>query len=1005
MKKIRQSAFLLVFLGLLQFNSISLFGQQTQYYTDPIKIYEHAVMLYQKELYVAAIQDFDRYQKNQKSDYLIFESEVYNLLCRLKLNQTRTLNKLTRIYKKYPENTLSKEIALTLANHYYGRNRHRQAIQYYQEIDPRGLPKAQRDEIIFKTGYSHFRSKNYVEAKKEFQKLLNSKGEYQVEATYYYGYQCYVLKQYDCALSTFNKIGDQGPKTTRLYIAHIYYEQEKYEDAFNMIKDLDLSKNQDDLILLRGKLHYQLGNYSLALNEFQKYESDVYKLLPEEIYQVAHTYSMAEYFIKAAEYFSEIASLDSEIGQAGSYQLGIAEIALDRKKRAMNAFAEASKKDYDKGIMELSHFKYAKLAAETGIHNVAISSLKNFIKKYPYSKNIDAAKGIMADIFLSTKNYNAAIEILESMDQMDSKSKEAYQIITYHRAEEFYLNKEFNKASNMFRKSLRFPIDKELEAQSYFWLGEIAFRNNDYNESIGNLSRFLSSSGASKSEYRTYANYSAGYNYFKMKDYTRAQNYFQRYRQNERMTNANKSIFMDNVERLADCYFLNRQYPQAIREYEFVVKNNYKSADYALFQIGMLQGLLDNPRQKIETLKRIQRDFPKSIYIDHALYQIGREHLELGEFALSENIFRLIISKYDNSKYLPEAYLKMGLIYYNQGKDDVALGYYKSVVERFPKTLYSKEAIVFIEQIYVKQGRADEYFTYIKDIPDADVRITYQDSVLFQSAMNQYTAGNCEGASRSFEVYLTRFKDKGFFTTEVRYYLAECQFFNNQIPKALVNYDFVVNLSRNEFTERSLNRLATYYYGKGECDKSLPYHKQLEPIATTRPTFIQSIVGQMNCDYKSENFNAAKDKAVQLLPIENVPKRDLIDANLILGQVQYKEGNLRTAKFHFDYVIDESRDEKTAEALYTRSKIYFEQDLLEEMRDDVYRLNDDFSSYEFWVVKGFILLADSYIKEKDYFQARATLQSILDHYENNTDGLRDICRQKLKEIELLEESR
>lgn len=981
------------------------FGQATKYYTDPIKKFEHGVMLYEKELYVAAIQDFESYYKLQKSDYLKFEAEVYSLLCRLKLMQTPALNKLRAVHTKYPENTLSAEISLALAEHYYSRNNFKQAIKYYAEIDQSQFSKAKKDEIIFKTGYSHFRSKDYEEAKKEFQKLINKEGEYQIEATYYYGYQCYVLKQYGCALSTFEKIGDQGPKTMQLYIAHIYYEQGDYTKSFNIVKDLDLPKNQNEVVLLRGKLHYQLGNYSLALNEFEKYNDDVYKLLPDEIYQIAHTYSMAKNYEKAAEYFGEIAAKGGAIGHAGSYQLGVSEVELNRKKRAMNAFAEASKLDFDKEIKELSHFNYAKLAAETGMHNVAISSLQNFIKTYPYSKNIDNAKGLIADIFLSTKNYNAAIEILESMDRMDNKSKEAYQIITYHRAEEMYLNKEYQNASAMFKKSLRHVIDRELEAQSYFWLGEIAFRIEDYNNSIAQINKFLSSSGASNSQYRNYANYSTGYSYFKLRDFTRAQNYFAKYRQNERMSNANKDIFVDNVERLADCYFLNRQYQNSLTEYEFVVKNDYKSADYALFQMGMLYGLLDNPRKKIETLKIIQRDFQKSIYIDHALFQIGKEHLELGEYALSESIFKLIISKYDNSKYLPEAYLKMGLIYYNQNKDDVAKGYYKSVVERFPKTTYAKEAIIFIEQIYIKQGRADEYFNYVKDIPDADVRISYQDSVLFQSAMNQYGAGNCEGASRSFEVYLSRFKNEGFFTNDVRYYLAECQFFNKQVDKALKNYEFVVNQSRNEFTERSLIRLSTHYYNKKECEKSVPFHQQLEIIATTRPAFIQSVVGQMNCHFQMGKDNLAKDKAVQLLPIENVPKRDLVDANFILGKVQFKEGNLRTAKFHFDYVIAESRDEKTAEALYTRAELFFAQNLKDSVRADVYRLNDDFSSYEFWVVKGFILLSDLYVSENDFFQARATLQSILDHYENSKDGLREICKAKLKEIDAKEGNR
>jgi tetratricopeptide (TPR) repeat protein len=162
-------------------------------------------------------------------------------------------------------------------------------------------------------------------------------------------------------------------------------------------------------------------------------------------------------------------------------------------------------------------------------------------------------------------------------------------------------------------------------------------------------------------------------------------------------------------------------------------------------------------------------------------------------------------------------------------------------------------------------------------------------------------------------------------------------------------------------------------------------------------------MGQIRSHYLLNNYDEAKQKAIQLLPIENVPKEDLVEANMILGRIQLKDDNLRTAKSHFDYVITESRNEQTAEAIYYRAGILYSQNELENARNDIYKLNSDFSAYEYWVVQGFILLSDIYLKEKDYFQAKATLQSILDNYENKEDGLLNTCSTKLKEIEQLEE--
>ena len=190
----------------------------------------------------------------------------------------------------------------------------------------------------------------------------------------------------------------------------------------------------------------------------------------------------------------------------------------------------------------------------------------------------------------------------------------------------------------------------------------------------------------------------------------------------------------------------------------------------------------------------------------------------------------------------------------------------------------------------------------------------------------------------------------------------------------------------------------TYYYRKN-YSKALGFYQSLEPVAASRTTFISSIVGQMRCHYELKDYENAKAKAIQLLPIEKVPTTDLVEANMILGNIQLKSNNLRTAKFHYDYVIANSRNGKTAEALYQRAYIQYDQNQLDSARNDVYKLNEDFSAYEYWVVKGFILLSDIYVKEDDLFQAKATLQSIIDNYDKEDDGLLDICRLKIKQIE------
>ena len=990
----------LITIGLL--TNREIFAQETASYSNILNHYEQAKMLYIKKLYNPSIKEFEKCIKANNHPNLNYDCQVYIALSRLKLEKQYASTDLAKIIRTKPEHHLANEAYYELGIYYFNKQKYSRSIAYFDKINEIDLPKENREEYTFKKGYSLFQEKNYAQAKEQFKKIMNGAGEYAVEANYYYGYQCYILKDFACAMATFNKIGDKGPKTMKIYMAQMHYENQSYEKAFELIQQVNLKKKQNEIRLLKGKIQYQLGNKNIALSHFEKYQGDVLSLKSDELYQFADAYYQGNKYQKALQFYILLANEDNEIGQLSNYYMGLIDVSNEQKERALNAFSEAQRKKYNTKISEVSAFNYAKLAVELNKNTAAINAINSFIQTYPASDYRVEAQSLLAEVFLSTKNYRAAIELLENIPTLNRRTKEAYQKLTFHRAEELFLNKEYEKAETYFIKSAKYPTDQKLLALAFFWRAEIATKTNKYDASINLMNRFISYSEIQ--EYKDYASYSLGYSYFKKKDYPKAQNYFSQYKKLANFSPNNKRLYLDNTQRLADCYFINGQYNQAIKEYDFIVQNNYKNSDYALFQKGMLYGLQDRHLDKISTLRKIQKDFGSSIYIDDALYQMAIEHLTIEDYATADKIFNLIISQHDYSPYLPTSYLKIGLINYNQNKDDKALSYYKTVVERFPKTSPSKEALSFIEIIYNNQGKPQAYFDYVKNIPGAAVRLTAQDSTIYQNAMRIYNSQDFVGASRELGNYINRFGEKGFFVLQAHYYKAECDYYTEQEDEALKHYTYITNQSKNEFTEKSLIKLSNTYFQRKQYDLANTYFEQLEPIAASKSTYINALLGQMRCQDLLSNFTQAKAKAIQLLPIENVPKDNLVEANMLLGKIQLQDSNHRSAKFHYDYVIAESRNEMTAEALYKRAYIYFKENDISSARNDIYSLNDEFSAYEYWVVKGFILLSDIYLQEEDSFQAKATLQSIIDNYFNETDGLLDICKSKIAAIESKEQA-
>ncbi|MBT6234501.1 MAG: tetratricopeptide repeat protein [Bacteroidetes bacterium] len=982
--------------------SINTFAQVTRAYTQDVTLFEDAKMLYIKKQYVPAITEFETFLKTSPGPNFTFEANAYIGLSRLKLDKRNANRYLTQLIRNEPEHKLNTEITYELGLYYFNKGKHAKSLKYFEQIAETDVTKAQGEELAFKKGYAYFKNKEYTKAKFEFKKIMNGSGQYATEANYYYGYQCYVLKDYACAIATFNKIGDKGPQTMKLYLAQIYYEQEEYEKAFDIVKNVRLKKKANEVELLTGKIQYQLGNKSVALRHFDNYAGDVSKLFPDEIYQFANANFEAGNLKRSTEYFVLVAKQDNAIGQAANYHLGVSDVQTNRKERALNAFAEAKRKNYDPKISEIAAYNYAKLAAELQKNNLAINAIKEFLTVYPRSEYANSAKTMMADIFLSTKNYKAAIALLEEIGNLNNESKLVYQELTFHRGEELYLNKQYQDADVFFKKSLKYPKDPVLESQAYFWRAEIAYKVSDNNESINLMNRFMSSASSNRSKNKTYGYYAMGYNYLQKKDYPKAQNYFAKFEQYEKYTAENRTLYIDNMQRLADCYFLNGQYSPAIKAYDFVIKKDYKNGDYAIYQQGMLYGLQERRAEKINVLKKIPQDFKTSIYVDDALFETAREYLTLGNFSTAESIFNLIISQHDYSPYLPESYLKLGLLSHYQSKDAAALRYYKTVVERFPKTKEANEALSFIEIIYTNQGTPQKYFEYAANVPGAGVSLSYQDSVLYEQAIRTYNAENYVGASRELGAYIDKFGNNGYFIIPANYFKAECDYYTDKVDIALTHYDYVATQGTNDYTEKSLIKLASTFFYRKNYLKALGYYERLEPLASKKTTFISATQGQMRCHNMLESYDKAKKKAVELLPMKDVPTDDLVEAHMLLGNIELRKAKLRTAKYHYDFVVDNSRNEITAEALYRRADINFQLGDLDSTRSDVYTLSDDYSAYDFWVVKGFILLSDVYVQEEDLFQAKATLQSIIDNYENEEDGLLDICRNKIADIERME---
>jgi hypothetical protein len=161
----------------------------------------------------------------------------------------------------------------------------------------------------------------------------------------------------------------------------------------------------------------------------------------------------------------------------------------------------------------------------------------------------------------------------------------------------------------------------------------------------------------------------------------------------------------------------------------------------------------------------------------------------------------------------------------------------------------------------------------------------------------------------------------------------------------------------------------------------------------------------MRCAQKLKNTSDIKASCEKLLARKDIPKDILAEARFELAKIIYAEDK-KAAFAMYKEILKGAKNIKAAEAKYMIAQIQYDWSDTLACKKTIKELNRDFSDFEFWVAKGFILLADNYILMKDTFQAKATLTSILENFETDPDDpedLRKIAQDKLNLLQVKEQ--
>lgn len=970
--------------------------------------FQIAVEFFNSNRFIASQQVLNTLHSEELPEALKRDVDFYLAMTALKLDTKEAFYLADNFKKNYRVYSKMAILDLLLADYQFVHNRFLQALPLYESIPINELNQSDKDKFNFRLGYCYFFNNQFDKANIYLYKVKDSKSEYAATANYYYAHMAYQEKKYATALKAFKQIENHSSfmDIVPYYIVQIAFNQGQYqyvaEEApalFQKVSD----KRKPEIAQVLGISLFSLKEYGKAIEYLEYYHQEAAAdFTRTDYYQLAFAYMKSQKFQQAILYFEKLKIEDDALSQNAFYNVGACYLQMDQKQFAGEAFYRAYQLDFDKRLQEDAMFNFAKVSFELSNdpYNKAIKALLGFITKYPDSERIAEANGYLLNLFLSAKNYKGALAEIELIPTKNNQLLEAYQKITYNRAIELFRDQNYRQALELLNKSVSYNYDKLTNVKANYWRAETYYQLKNYKNAILILEDLKRNSFSRQLVNYNLIDYTLGYAYFQMDDFEKAKPCFNQYIQNSR---AGEPRLLDSYLRIADIYFIGKEFKMAIASYEKAEKISSNYLPYAVYQKAQAYGGTGNFTEKIRVLKEFTEMGQIFDLTDDALAELGATYLIISHEAEAIQVFTALIKRFPNSPFYRMALLKTGLAYYNLDYRNDALRNLKMVVERFPGTQESKEALVIIRNIYVESNTTDEFFVYVKDLPEARVSSSEQDAIMFKAAENVYMKGDCKSAITGFSEYIQKFPG-GISIVSAHYYRAECLLKANLQNQAATDYLYVIENSNTIFNESALSKLAFIYRNSNQYRNALNTYSELYKIASNNKNRIIAREGQLESYYQLNMHDSTMLVAQEILRSPNLDEQNYKQAHLYLARAASKMNQTAIAQREYKIVENLLGGNASAEAKYNLALIQYQLGDYKLAEKMVFELINDYGSYDYWISKGFILLADVYVRYGNTFQAKHTLQSIID---NQTDA--ELIEEALKkkkaiiELEYIEE--
>ena len=973
-------------------------GQETLSQQKPERLFQTGLDLLSHREYGASLSTFTDFLKvYPHADSRRADAEYYRAFCALNLYHADGEKLLESYIESHPRYPKAITAYYDLASFFYSEKNFSKASGYFSKVDFPALSIEQQNTGRFRWGYSQFSQKNLNGALDQFNTIKAGGGQYGPAASYYAGFIESAAGDYPNALIDLQRAeaNNSYAAIVPVLIANVYYKQ-KNDEEFLKYSDAALARDNvssaDEISLLAGETYFRKGGYHKALTRYETYLEDHERNVSRGVlYRAGYSAYSIDNDELALRYLKLSATDTDSVGVYASYYLGLLYLKRQEKPLALTAFDLTKRSRKDIRLAEESLFLSAKINYELGSPDVAISEFELLLKDFPQSQHAVEVKELLSQAYVNANNYNKAIEYIDALPRRTPAVDRAYQKATFLKGTELFNKEDYALAVQFFEKSLQYPLDPVFALEANYWNGETYSIGRKYEQAIPFYEQALGLSAA-KPEWVKDIRYGLAYSFYNLQQYDKALLGFKDFVSKSSPTDAN---YLDGIIRLADSYYVSKSFADALSSYRKAIQLNSVDADYSHLQCGIILGIQRKYAEAGTEFEWVAKN-SSSRYADDALFQRAQIDFVQSNYTSAITNYTKLINASRSARLLPYAYTRRAASYYNLKNFDQTANDYIAALEKFPTHPVSQDILLPLQEALNLANRSTEFDQYLLKFKQANPDAKGIESVEFETAKNLYFNQNYAKAIENLSRYVINYPESPRIS-EAKYYEAESYFRLKDLSKALGLYQEILNDPSFIMMGKAIARIADLEFKMGRYENAVIAFQRLSGMATNKKEQYTAWNGLMESYYLLATYDSTDVFAKKILEQGNINASAQNKASLYLGKTAMARGDYESAKDEFLTTLNTAHDEYGAEAKYLLGEIFYFSREHKQCYETLLALKSDFSAYDEWVGKAYLLLADNFLAMGEPFQAKGTLKSLIENFPRQ--DIRDAALEKLKVIE------